>query len=51
MGIKGNPLKDLMKLLDTLEKNKLIYDLSVQQSGINDVVDCKNISFKMANKY
>ena len=51
MGIKGNPLKNLMKLLDTLEKDKLIYALSVQQSGINDVVECKNVSFKIIKKF
>lgn len=51
MTVKANPLKDLMKLLNTLKKDKLIYALSVQQSGINDVVNCKYISFKVKIKY
>ena len=50
MGIKENPVRDLMKLLDKLEENKLIYALSVQQSGVNDHIECRYISFKIKIK-
>lgn len=51
MTVKGNPLKELIKLLDKLEKDKLIYALSVQQSGINDHIECKYISFKIIDNF
>jgi len=51
MTIKQNPVKELIKLLDKLEKDKLIYALSVQQSGVNDHIECKYVSFKVKTKF
>ena len=51
MGIRENPLKNLIDQLNKLEKDNYIYALSIQQSGVNDTVECKYISFKIKEKF
>ncbi len=47
---KRNPLRKLIGIIEDLNERKIIYNLSITSSGMNDPVDYTRISFNIPKK-
>ncbi|KKM87619.1 hypothetical protein LCGC14_1267030 [marine sediment metagenome] len=47
---KRNPLRKLIGIIEDLNERKIIYNLSITSSGMNDPVDYTRVSFNIPKK-